>query len=878
MNSIISTSSRPVQTDHTTEQKSDPTSQDQCIQEVAQRSLVPAAGNPADFIPNPVKKDSSIQRRMENLPKTQGHGSYTEKEFIRSCKQRDESWLALLNRSAKDVLANPSGQLDKAKKLFAGVTLGRMDIIKEALESVNGEVDTSSALDQQSIDHTETLAIAFDQVEAFAYLRTKGLSKTPYKELLDKAVGRERCSIALYLLDQVNATSDLDTMLLSTVQAKPCENPERREKFICHLIEKGANVNAKTKENEPLLIDRIRNSDLAAAEILVEKGADLRCLTEENETVFMLVCEQGWIDLARELHWLGAADINAKSNGGYTALMFACCKTGNIGLVRYLVEELGANVGAQADKNWTALFSAAAAGQTEIADYLVRECKADPKGKTTDGKIILSLLVPLLSDLKVATLCAYLVDQGVQISGSSLLPLAVKWKHESLVKKLVDLKADVNEGGNALAFAVGDNQLGLARLLLDKKADINSVSMHYVLEKILPTWNYSTKKHEQHEEFIPMLKLLLAHKANPNTPNRQGLCALYEIATRLKDPAQMLQLFSESGADLQGALNELIEQGKPVKDLLSLKADPYGADLTGDTPLMAAAAVYKCSEKDLEPYINEKTINATNRLGQTALMKAVNRIAPPETLSFLLKKGADATLKDAKGVDVAKMAEELGDARALELFSHTPQTLAKTREKELLRIAGRYNSISRVKELIAQGTSVNIQDEEGNTPVILSVKEQLRIEKLVSFEPNDIPKAENAESSSDLDVPSELDEWDKLKPLEVLKDSSLPDLIAAGANLNEKNKKGKTALDYAINKLNQEAVKFLLDNGAEIPDQYQNIDNLIKILNARQYDYWGFSGITQFEFVPQAFRFLKWMIKQHITDALASRAKTQQKE
>jgi len=68
------------------------------------------------------------------------------------------------------------------------------------------------------------------------------------------------------------------------------------------------------------------------------------------------------------------ADVNTVAKGGFTALLYAA-KGSNIDIVKYLIEDHGADVNAVDENGYTALMKATEGGHSDIAEYLKQKMK-----------------------------------------------------------------------------------------------------------------------------------------------------------------------------------------------------------------------------------------------------------------------------------------------------------------------------------------------------------------------------------------------------------------------------------------------------------------------------------------------------------------------
>ncbi len=209
------------------------------------------------------------------------------------------------------------------------------------------------------------------------------------------------------------------------------------------LLDKGAQLNAKSDKDFAALDTACSEGHLAVVRLLLKKGADMDVIDGYGFTTLMTTCQAGRLEVARLLI-KKKADVNNEGPGGWTALMSAA-KSGHLEIVNLLIEK-GAKVNASThDSGWVALMSAAKNGHLEVVRLLIE------KGADVNAQ---------------------------DNSGWTALMSAAKSGHLKIVSLLIEKGADVNaqdnRGWTALMSAVKSGDLKIVRLLLEKKADVNA--------------------------------------------------------------------------------------------------------------------------------------------------------------------------------------------------------------------------------------------------------------------------------------------------------------------------------------------------------------------------------------------------------------------
>lgn len=253
--------------------------------------------------------------------------------------------------------------------------------------------------------------------------------------------------------------------------------------------------------------------------------------------------------------------------------------------------------------------------------------------------------------------------------------------------------------------------------------------------------------------------------------NHDGANALLLVAPFLKD-TKLIDYFVSKGLDLKstdnnghGIFNYASKKGNiKLMDALIKKGIPYKTVTKTNSNAMILASrglrgksnpleVYQYLEKKgIEPNITTKegvtplhaiamynkdinvfkyfltkgvAINQTNKSGASALTNAILRNTP-ETVNFLLEQGADASIVDTKGNNLAFYLLQSFNTKKPEDFHKKLKALTKNgldikqNQKDgnsLFHLALDANSVDLLKEVQALGVAVNTKNKNGLTPL-----------------------------------------------------------------------------------------------------------------------------------------------------------------
>jgi ankyrin repeat protein len=446
------------------------------------------------------------------------------------------------------------------------------------------------------------------------------------------------------------------------------------------LIKQGSNVNVSRADGLTALHAAVNADRLDIADALLRAGANASVRDRYGITPLHLASVNGNADIIRRLLEAGV-DSNSVDPGGETALMVAA-RTGSPAPLRVLLEH-GAHVDAREPAYQQTALMIAVREDHDVGVEVLLAAGASPNAQTRKGP------VPAFVPPCKGTGCG---SEGVGINrggvpdrgrraevrgGMTPLLYAARDGRLTAARRLVKAGADIEladgNGIRPLLMAVLNNNLDVARFLLSQGANVNADDFW----GRAPLWaaveyrNLDMNNNDQDSPtdnsvdrapILEFIKELLDKGANVDArtrelpPSRRWLYSLNDVSW-VDFTGQTPFLRAALSADTT-TMRLLVQHG----------ADPNLPTLAGTTPLMAASGVnwvvaqtYTESKQAQIDAVNlclefGANINATNSMGLTALLGAVNR-GSNEIIELLVRRGARLDIRDKEGRTPLRWAE-----------------------------------------------------------------------------------------------------------------------------------------------------------------------------------------------------------------------------
>ena len=689
------------------------------------------------------------------------------------------------------------------------------------------------------------------------------------------------------------------------------------------LIKAGADVNAKNKyDTTPLLRTVCWNNRPDIVKILLDNGADMYAWGAIGFDDFEYGCECpveasiGKLKLLKIFLDYGA-DINRRYTNGQSLLTQAAGCYHSLEIVKFLLDN-GADVNLKSNENLTALINAAKheTSDTEKIVNILLDAGADPnvkyenlyaldyaqKNRALQGTEVLKRLERLtnipefhekisqeefeqileygsierIKDAINAGADLHKTDNDVCKENPMIFTLRRRPEYE-IIKLLLDSGINANEvmtekdslyeGVTFLMVALTEPQnyyfkrsdYDVVKLLIDYGANVNA-KLKNGCTVLMRAASSNTDKE--------IIKLLLDNGAKINEKDDEGKTALINACHT--GNYEVIKMFIDAGADVKATTNDgatvlselLSNLGgsdinramESVKLLLSKGADvnsrskDYRTYVTGGgdvfrTPLMITVNCgrryfyivgddgygHEIAGNPLPDFVKilldaGANIDDTDTEGYTALMFAVKAYEPDlSVIELLLDYGADVNIaRDGlRAVDYARRNKKLIGTDIFKRLESMTEPLGYKRKvgfEEILDLI-HGDLIDELKSVIADGADVNMRDKKGNWTLLMSAirsdEPNLEAIKILLDAGANINEVEEAGETALKKAIYNYYNDDTLKLIKML--------IDYGAYVNIPNHDGETPLIHAARFYNSDVVKVLIDAGADVNFEYKGL-------------------------------------------------------
>ncbi|HOK67098.1 MAG TPA: ankyrin repeat domain-containing protein [Anaerohalosphaeraceae bacterium] len=597
------------------------------------------------------------------------------------------------------------------------------------------------------------------------------------------------------------------------------------EKLVQTILRFDPDTNIASKDGQTPLHIAASNGNVEIASLLISKGAKLESVNAKGRTPLYLAVLGNHPDMVKFLLSMGADPLHGDSNQ-WLPIHAAAGK--NLPDIIRLFLEAGLKPDTPNSRNgWTPLHCAAAEGALQACQFLAEQ-GADIQRTNRYQWTALHLAIESNRPAIIAWLLARGADPNRYNNDSfTCLHLAIRKENKELVKLLLEHGADISaldgNGRLPINLAVSTQNREIIQLLASKGSSLNAINGNgkSVLADALyeaDDKTFAFLLQSGADPNIPLLREMyfsLAEYAGKELPDRQKMilrCKPWEIPYVLRPPALIPEKFRTT--DIWG--NPTVNTEHPewqsfLNSLSEQKINPFLPDSDGYSLLHWAAE--QQNRKLMEWLLAQRLdINIRSPLGETPLHRAAFKGASEEILNLLVSRGADVNARDRFGNTPLHLAARGGrkeatvflirngaDVNAQNRFGRTP-----------LHYACEASSIQYLEVcdvLLGANSDLTLRDLRGDTPLHVLCSNRLGT-AAVGMMKKMIAKGVG------INQPNSVGEY----PIHIaVKEEQIVRCLAEnGADLNARNRTGRTILHLAAVYGNTSLCQFLLDAGADV--------------------------------------------------------------
>lgn len=569
--------------------------------------------------------------------------------------------------------------------------------------------------------------------------------------------------------------------------------------FVTLLLERGAEINAKSASGSTPLQEAVRTGQIGIMKQLLAKGADTNIRDAKGNTALHIVLPLQVRKEGIALLLSHGAKPNIRDDHGDSPLQIAIDLNMGVEIEKMLIDA-GADVNNRNVEGKTPLHTAVEQDRMEYIPLLLQRgadiFATDTVGNTPfdgalqkNGEALKALITPETVGLG---------DNG----GNTILHLAVKAGADvSIISLILDKKGAINArnkiGDTALHIAVAQNEREIGELLISRGADIFATNAAGQSPLFLAAQG------PQQREWMLNSTTLEAKDGLGNGILHYG--ALWKMDALIPVLIQRGTLTEGKNATGETPLFIAVKANSPstIRALTQGGADLNARDTMGNSVLHAAVRWH--GPLGAQELIQEGAdVNSRNLAGKTPLHDAI-RLGMPDMVTLLLKAKASLEIRDIDGNTALMEAVMAGNPSLMEtLLDQGADPMARnSRGDTPLHIAVALNRRDMATLLLGRGVSLHAENGSGQTPfqVALStsvdmVSTLLTKDRLSSYDdkgqsPLHIAVAQH--STGDI----------------------IKSIINLGANLSVIDSDGKTPLRRAVDEGSWDTARILIDAGAD---------------------------------------------------------------
>ncbi|MDO6760470.1 ankyrin repeat domain-containing protein [Tamlana sp. 2_MG-2023] len=430
-----------------------------------------------------------------------------------------------------------------------------------------------------------------------------------------------------------------------------------------------------------------------------------------------------------------AAESNA---GGFDAVTNAIFAKAPLDVVKHLLTIEGNDVNKLTHDKRTYAFWAASNDNLELLKYLAENGARFDVKDSHKYSVLTFAAVGGVTNIEIFDLC---IANGIDVKtdvnehGANALHLIMRGaKDFSLVDYFTAKSLDINsldeDGNGVFNYAAQSGNKEMVALLIEKGLPYKTLNKKGENALFL-----ATRGSRRSQNSLEYLKYLEGLGLEANLTNTEGKTPLFNLASGNKD-VETMKYFLSKGVDANQSDKEnnnalILASGRNSLEVITLLAS------------------------------KTKNTNQTNKDGESALTHALSNDA--EVVAFLVEKGADVKVVDAKGNNLNYYLLNSFSARKQDNFSEKLALLTKkglevkAAQKDgnnAFHIAlDNRDALKLLKQVNDFGADVNAKNNDGLTPLhkaVMQAKDVKTVKYLISIGANKNEKTDFDESVYDL--------------------------------------------------------------------------------------------------------------------------------